>query len=195
MGRVVLGVSTALAILLAAGFVAETFDTRPTTVAYSPQASPIETPKIGACVSPGTDKPGSYSEAASFLIKNTSNKPVRILALRPTPLLSLAAAHVTLFADADPNEKRDWQVRVAMAVPDDTITASAPIADDGSTVIAGNAFATVITNMTLGPDSSAGQVGEFELTTRGSGERSRTQTIHTSLGLGRSSDACSGLRY
>lgn len=191
LGRVVLGVSTALA-----GIAAIAFGVEIAAGNVPPLSDRIQGPSIGVCGSPATATvTGQHSMAASFVIKNTSNSPVTIRGLRPTSLVGLASAQVTIANSVDSRDVRYFRVVAAVGVPAEVVSKSFPIKPDGSTTLAAHSYATVITSMTLAPGAKAGSAGNYKLTTEGALGAIDSQTIRASVGLGITSSDCSTITH
>jgi hypothetical protein len=186
-GRVVVGVSTVLAVVAAIAFGVELASSH-----EAPLSERIQGPRIGVCGSPAAaTASGRHSMAASFLIKNTSDLPVVIHGLRPTNLVNLASARVTVAKGADPRDIPSWRVGAAVGVPADVVSKSSSIKPDGSTILAAHSYATVITSMALARGAKSGSAAEFNLTTEAALGGIDTEIIHVSVGLGITSSDCS----
>ncbi len=182
-GRIVIGVSTALALVGAVGFGLQLRI-----------SEPIQGSTLHACGSPQVRALTSpYSMAASFAIKNTSGSAVTIRGLHATKLVGLRSARVTVSVGADADESENYRVEAAVGMPADEVAKSAPVSLDAPLTLAPHSFATVITSMTLADGARAGYATDYALATDRPLGGIETQTLTASVGLGVDGDACSAL--
>ncbi|ARC58008.1 hypothetical protein AS850_13060 [Frondihabitans sp. 762G35] len=184
-GRIVMGVSTALALVGAVGFAFQLHT-----------SEPIQGSSVGVCGWPQVRPLTSpYSMAASFVIKNTSGSPVTLRGLHATKLVGLRSAGVTVSVGADADESENYRVEAAVGVPADEVAKSTPVSLDAplTLTLAPHSFARVITKMTLADGARAGYATDFALATDRPLGGIETQTLTASVGLGVDGDACSAL--
>ena len=189
-GRIVLGVSTALAVVAAAGLIVELSLSGAGGV-EAPRAAPVKGPTIAVCGSPSDPAAEPFrSMAASFVIKNTSDSPVILEGLRATTLDGLASARATVSLGAAHDESRGYKSGAAVGIPAADVARSSPVSRAHPITLAPHSYATVITSMTLADGVDAGRASDFELDTKQDGGEVTAQIIRATVSLGVSGDAC-----